>query len=67
MGLNLEIGQKIKTKRIALNLSQQELAYKLGMYKVNISNIENGKRNLTVTTLNRIAKALDSNLLIDIV
>lgn len=51
-------GQQIKAARIRAGMTQQELADKLGISFVGISQWENGKRNPKKETLDRIAKAL---------
>lgn len=49
---------KLKELRKEKNLTQSQLAEKLGMEKGQISKIENGKFNLTLATINKIASAL---------
>jgi HTH-type transcriptional regulator/antitoxin HipB len=57
--LNAEVlSFKLKVLRKEMNLTQSQLAEKLGMEKGQISKIENGKFNLTLTTINKIAAAL---------
>jgi DNA-binding XRE family transcriptional regulator len=57
--LNAEVlAFKLKGLRKEKNLTQSQLADKLGMEKGQISKIENGKFNLTLTTINKIAAAL---------
>jgi len=58
----IAIGLAIRTRRKALNISQAELAYKIGMEVPNLSVIENGKSNPQILTLIKIAAALDSQL-----
>lgn len=55
----LEPGSKIYKCRRRKGLSQAELASRAGIAQANLSNIENGKRDLTVSTLLRIAQALE--------
>jgi DNA-binding XRE family transcriptional regulator len=50
---------KFKELRKQKKLTQSQLAEKLGMEKGQISRIENGKFNLTLTTINKIASELD--------
>ena len=52
------MGQRIVSLRKERGLSQQDLAYRIGMEKSNLSVIENGKSNPQVLTLVRIASAL---------
>ena len=49
-----KLSTRIKTIRKRRNLSQKEMAEKCGMDFSSYSNIENGKRNVTVFTLQRI-------------
>ncbi len=44
------------------NLTQEQLAQKTGIEKGQISRIENGKYNLTLATINKIAMALDAKV-----
>ena len=54
------MGERIKTLRKSLGLTLQELADKAGLYKSNISDIENEKRfKPNIRTLERIAQALN--------
>jgi len=52
------IGVIIKTKRLALGLTQEDLAIKLGLTQANISRIEANTRGPSAVMLIAIAKAL---------
>ncbi len=54
----LIIGEKILQYRIRKGLTQAHLAAECGIPQPNLSNIEKGKKDLTVFTLVRIASAL---------
>ena len=56
--LLVKLGNRIKTIRKSRNLSQKAMAEKCGMDFAGYSNIENGKRNVTVFTLQRIINVL---------
>jgi transcriptional regulator with XRE-family HTH domain len=56
--LLVKLGNRIKTIRKSRNLSQKAMAEKCGMDFASYSNIENGKRNVTVFTLQRIINVL---------
>ena len=60
----LNIGRNIRAKRISMNMSQSELALKVGMRQPHISKIEEGKMNITLATLMRICKVLEINNLL---
>lgn len=60
------IGYKIKQKRIEQNLSQEELALKIGIDQSDLSKIEKGNANPSVKMLSRIANGLNSKAIISI-
>jgi transcriptional regulator with XRE-family HTH domain len=53
------LGKRIRELRMEKGWSQQELAYRIGMEKSNLSVIENGKSNPQILTLARIAGILE--------
>lgn len=55
---NIEFGKKIKKLRLAKGLSQSQVAKELGADKSFMSNLENGRKNPTLKTLIKLAKAL---------
>ena len=55
----LNPGFEIVECRRLKGMSQADLAAKAGLAQANLSNIEKGKRDLTVSTLLRIARALE--------
>ena len=60
------VGYKIKQKRIELNLSQEELANKIGIDQSDLSKIEKGNANPSIKMLSRIANGLNSKAIINI-
>lgn len=52
------LGENLKEIRIGKNITQSELAEKLGADKSFVSNIEKGKTNPTLSTITSLAKAL---------
>ncbi|MFN4091444.1 MAG: helix-turn-helix domain-containing protein [Brevundimonas sp.] len=48
----------MKRLREAKGLSQEELAFQADMHRTYVSGIERGKRNPTVTVLERLARPL---------
>lgn len=55
----LTVGQILKEERIQKGLSQKQLAHQTGLTQPVISQIEEGKKNITFFTLVRICKVLD--------
>lgn len=47
----MEIGQKIKKARQAMNMSQEELSSHIGLTRTSITNIEKGRQQILVHTL----------------
>lgn len=56
--LSIAVASAIKKRRNELGLSQDKFAYMCGLDRTYISSIECGKRNLTLTTLDRIISNL---------
>jgi len=56
------LAHKFKELRKKKHLTQSQLAEKLGMEKGQISKIENGKFNLTLTSINKMATALGAKV-----
>jgi len=56
------IGEKIRQKRIELNLSQETLSYDANIPRNQIGRIERGEINTTIITLHKICKALQINI-----
>lgn len=55
----MNIGDKIKTFRTNKGLSQKEVALSIGIDQAQYSRIESGKVEATVSSLEKIAQALD--------
>lgn len=55
----LRFGEALRARRLALGLSQEELADRCGLDRTYISGIERGRRNVSLRNLGLIAKALD--------
>ena len=53
-----KVGKRIRFLRKKYDWTQEELADKVGVDYTTINKIENGKRNPSLKTLERIAKAL---------
>lgn len=61
-----EAGSLIKKRRISLRIDQRTLSEISGIAVHTLSNIEAGKGNPTVTTLDRVLNALGMELRIEI-
>jgi ribosome-binding protein aMBF1 (putative translation factor) len=60
------IGQAIRERRLALGLSQTELAARAGMTQPALSRLEAGGVVPTIPLLERISIALDADLIVEI-
>jgi transcriptional regulator with XRE-family HTH domain len=58
-GLTVVLGQIIKECRVKLGMSQEQLASRASLHRTYISNIEQGERNPSLTTLTNLAAALE--------
>jgi DNA-binding XRE family transcriptional regulator len=58
MSSGKRLGDNLRKLRLKKNLSQGDLATALNVDRAYISNIENGRMNPTLSTLEKIAKAL---------
>jgi predicted transcriptional regulator len=60
------IADKVATRRVAMNMSQRELAELTGTTQSAIARLERGGRPPRIDTLLRIAEALDCELVVDL-
>ena len=51
-------GDKLREIRKQKSLSQEKLAFKCGLHRTYISDIERGSRNVSLKNIEKIAKAL---------
>lgn len=56
------VGANIAARRSKARLTQMELAAKAGIDRAFLSGVENGKRNLSVVLLARLAAALNASV-----
>jgi ribosome-binding protein aMBF1 (putative translation factor) len=57
-----ELARVLMLRRVELDLSQQELADRMGTSVAVISRLERGRQNFSPSTLKRLAEALDTRL-----
>ncbi|MFK7000747.1 MULTISPECIES: helix-turn-helix domain-containing protein [Flavobacterium] len=63
ISLQKKVGQKIKEIRVAKKISQQELADLCGIEPSNMSRLEAGRANATLSTLEIVCKNLDVEII----
>jgi transcriptional regulator with XRE-family HTH domain len=59
MDTKLKVGQRIKELRKDLELSQEALALKAEVDRTYVTDVENGRRNVSLEILERLIKALN--------
>ena len=62
MNIKEKIGQRIRSLRKELNLSQEAIALKAEVDRTYITDVENGRRNVSVEILERIIEALQVSI-----
>ena len=55
-------GQAVRSRRRALGLSQEELAWRAGLNRTYVTDVERGARNVSLATMEKLARALKSPL-----
>ncbi len=63
MDIKIRVGQRIKQLRKDLELSQEALALKAEVDRTYVTDVENGKRNVSLEILERLIKALEVSFL----
>lgn len=56
------LGEAIRIRRLALGLSQEDVAARANVHRTYLSDIERGTRNITVGMLSQVANALQIKL-----
>lgn len=59
MDIKDKVGQRIKELRHELGLSQEALGNKAGVDRTYVTDVENGRRNVSVEVLEKLIKALE--------
>lgn len=58
----IKFGNKVRDRRTALGLSQEELGERAGVHRTYIGMIERAEKNITLENIEKIAKALEISL-----
>ena len=62
LSIKQRFGLAIKQRRGELGISQEELAFRTGLHRTYISDIERGSRNPSLENIEKLAKALEISL-----
>lgn len=60
--LQSEFGKIVRSKRLALMLSQEALAELAGLHFTYVSSVERGERNISLSNIAKLAKALGCSM-----
>ena len=60
--ITFRFGQVVRKLRLEQNISQEELADRCGLHRTYISDIELGKRNVSLENIERISISLNRSL-----
>ena len=58
----VKFGKKVRERRFELGLSQEELGARAGVHRTYVGMIERAEKNITLTNIEKIAKALGLSL-----
>lgn len=58
----ISFGDKVRELRKEKGLSQEELSYKADLHRTYIGMIERAEKNITLSNIEKIAKALDVDI-----
>ena len=54
----VKFGKKVRQERLKLGLSQEKLAIRAGVHRTYVGMIERAEKNITLTNIEKISKAL---------
>lgn len=60
--IEIRFGQRVKEIRLKQNISQEELAFRCGLSKNYISDVERGTRNISLKSIEKIAEGFVINI-----
>lgn len=60
--IEVKFGQRVKELRLKQSISQEELAFRCGLSKNYISDVERGTRNISLKSIEKIADGLAINI-----
>lgn len=60
--LTVSLGASVRSRRSRLGISQEELAERAGLHRTYIAGIEGGGRNITLKSVEKLARALDTSV-----
>ena len=58
----IKFGNKVREERLKLGISQEDLADRAGVHRTYIGMVERAEKNITLSNIEKIAKALGLNI-----
>lgn len=62
MSIKVKVGQRIKELRTQLGISQEALANRAELDRTYVTDVENGRRNISIENLEKLIQALDTTV-----
>ena len=62
INLKTLLGIAIRRQRASLGISQEELAYRAGLHRTYVSDLERGARNPSIDSIEKLARALELSI-----
>jgi len=60
--IRVRLGVAVRERRNELNISQEDFAEQAGLHRTYISDLERGKRNVSIENVEKLAKALNLSI-----
>ena len=60
--ITVRFGERIRQLRLSKGISQEKFAISIDMDRTYYASVENGKRNISIVNIEKIAKGLDISL-----
>ena len=65
MNARIKIGKKIREIRKSKNLTQEEVSLKSGVKRATVTNLENGRFDAKLSTIEKIADSINCDITIE--
>ena len=62
MDIRIRFGKAVRYRRNELEISQEELAERANLHRTYISDLERGRRNISLENIEKLAKALNLSI-----
>lgn len=56
--IKIRLGSAVRARRAVLGISQEELAFRAGLHRTYVGDVERGLRNISLENIERLARAL---------